>query len=130
MDDGAQEEVGQAVAPAGRPVAREHPRDRIRLRNVGRDWLNCGWSAGQRLMQQQDAAMANPAAIRASLPEQGRLLTFTGPLQVDTWADLKLKLELTPVRTVSGGVKLLMVAALLLLVALLTWAAHGKQPQA
>src|SRR5262249_36575210 len=30
----------------------------------------------ERLIQQQDAAVTSPAAIRATLPEQGRILTF------------------------------------------------------
>jgi hypothetical protein len=49
----------------------------------------------ERLIQQQEAAVASPAAIRASVPEQGRVLTFTRPLAVDTWADLKITLEAT-----------------------------------
>jgi hypothetical protein len=40
-----------------------------------------------RLIQQQDAAVANSAAIRANIPEQGRLLTFKRAVVVDTWAD-------------------------------------------
>ena len=46
-----------------------------------------------RLIQQQDAAVANPAVIRANIPEQGRLLAFKRPVVVDTWADLNIKLE-------------------------------------
>ena len=37
-----------------------------------------------RLIQQQDAAVANPAVIRANIPEQGRLLTFKRAVVVDT----------------------------------------------
>jgi hypothetical protein len=67
-----------------------------------------------RLIQQQDAAVANPAVIRASLPEQGRLLTFKRAVVVDTWADLKLALQ---ART-EGGVAWGLRAAVLALVAL------------
>jgi hypothetical protein len=45
----------------------------------------------ERLVQQQDAAVPNPAAIRASVPEEGRLLTFKRTLLVDPWAELKLQ---------------------------------------
>jgi hypothetical protein len=46
-----------------------------------------------RLIQQQDAAVANPAVIRANIPEQGRLLTFKRAVVVDTWADLNIALH-------------------------------------
>ena len=42
----------------------------------------------QRLVQQRDAAVDNPAAIRATIPEQGWLLTFKHAVVVDTWTDL------------------------------------------
>ena len=47
----------------------------------------------ERLIQQQDAAVANPAVIRANIPEQGRLLTFKRAVVVDTWADLDIGLQ-------------------------------------
>jgi hypothetical protein len=47
----------------------------------------------RRLVQQQEAAAANPAVIRASIPEQGRLLTFKRSVVVNTWADLGIRLE-------------------------------------
>ena len=47
----------------------------------------------ERLIQQQDAAVANPAVIRANIPEQGRLLTFKRSVVVDTWADLNIGLQ-------------------------------------
>ena len=40
--------------------------------------------AAERLIQQQDAAVNNPAAIQANIPEQGRLLTFSRAVAVDT----------------------------------------------
>jgi len=52
-----------------------------------------------RLIQQQDAAVANPAVIRANVPEQGRLLTFKRAVVVDPWADLNIGLH---ARTASG----------------------------
>lgn len=47
----------------------------------------------ERLVQQQDAAVAAPAVIRASIPQQGRLLTFHRAVLVDTWADLQIELK-------------------------------------
>lgn len=54
----------------------------------------------ERLVQQQDAAVASPAAIRASIPEQGRLLTFKRSVQVDPMADMRLALETRAVTAV------------------------------
>jgi len=56
-----------------------------------------------RLIQQQDAAVANPAVIRANLPEQGRLLTFKRSVVVDTWADLNIGLHVRTAKRVSWG---------------------------
>jgi hypothetical protein len=67
-----------------------------------------------RLIQQQDAAVANPAVIRANLPEQGRLLTFKRAVVVDTWADLNIALQARTANGVSWGLR----AAVLSLVAL------------
>jgi hypothetical protein len=69
----------------------------------------------ERIVQQQDAAVANPAVIRANVPEQGRLLTFKRAVMVDTWADLNIGLEAEAVRTVSGWTKTGLVAVLVLL---------------
>ena len=64
----------------------------------------------QRLIQQQEAAAANPAVIRASIPEQGRLLTFKRSVVVDTWADLGIQLKMRVVGAISWGARLLMLA--------------------
>ncbi|MCC6232804.1 MAG: hypothetical protein IT580_09185 [Verrucomicrobiales bacterium] len=61
----------------------------------------------ERLIQQQDAAVANPAAIRASLPVEGSRLTFTRPLEVNPWASLKLRLEARSTGEFSWGWRLL-----------------------
>jgi hypothetical protein len=84
----------------------------------------------ERLVQQQDAAVASPAAIRASLPQQGRVLTFTRPLQVDKWADLKIQLQASPARAVPGLLKLGILAAVFLFVALLVRLSRPQQPEA
>jgi hypothetical protein len=67
----------------------------------------------ERLVQQQDAAVSSPAAIRANLPDQGRLLTFQRAVVVDRWADLRIGLEAKAVRAASSGTRLLVLATLL-----------------
>jgi hypothetical protein len=47
----------------------------------------------ERLLRQQDAGPSMPEAIRAALPAQGKQLTFTGSLQVESWTDLQVKLK-------------------------------------
>lgn len=47
----------------------------------------------ERIIQQQEAALPNPAAIRASIPQQGRMLVFTRPLEVDPRAELSVRLS-------------------------------------
>jgi hypothetical protein len=79
----------------------------------------------ERLIQQQDAAVSSPTAIRASIPQQGRLLTFTRAVQVDTWADLRLGLHATAVRAASVGVRLLVLACVFLALAALVWGAKS-----
>jgi len=65
----------------------------------------------QRLVQQQDAAVGNAAAIRAAIPEQGRVLTFRRAVVVDTWADLKIGLEARSASAAGWGMKLGTLAA-------------------
>jgi hypothetical protein len=70
----------------------------------------------ERLIQQQDAAVSNPAAIQATVPEQGRLITFSRTVAVDNWADLQIGLEAKAAKT-AGGFKrfLILIATALLL---------------
>lgn len=75
----------------------------------------------ERLIQQQDAAISSPAAIRASIPQQGRLLTFRRTVQVDTWADLKIGIEATARQAASLLVRFAIVAAVFALFAALIW---------
>jgi hypothetical protein len=69
----------------------------------------------QRLIQQQDAAVGNPAAIRAAIPETGRLLTFKRAVVVDTWADLRIGIEASAVKAASWGVRVLILGGTLTL---------------
>jgi hypothetical protein len=69
-----------------------------------------------RLIQQQDAAVANPAVIRANIPEQGRLLTFKRSVVVDTQADLGIQIYARTASAASWGTRLcvLLITALVL----------------
>ncbi len=75
----------------------------------------------ERLIQQQDAAVTAPAAIRAAIPQQGRLLTFRRTVQVDTKADLKISLQTKASRSVPMHVRFGIILAVLTGFALLTW---------
>lgn len=47
----------------------------------------------ERIIQQQDAAISTPAGIRANIPQEGRVLTFTRTVAIDTWAELPLRVR-------------------------------------
>jgi len=79
----------------------------------------------QRLIQQQDAAVSSAAAIHASVPEQGRLLTFKRAVVVDTFADLKISLEASAFRAASGRVRVLILAGTLLVLVVFSWATRS-----
>jgi hypothetical protein len=81
----------------------------------------------ERLIQQQDAVTAPPGAVRATIPEQGRLLTFGRALQVDPWSPLDLHLEARPVQTAPGWAKAMILATVALTLALLAWATKGNE---
>jgi hypothetical protein len=70
-----------------------------------------------RLIQQQDAAVANPAVIRANIPEQGRLLTFKRAVVVDTWADLNIGLTARVADIASWKARLLLLGITTLVLA-------------
>ena len=80
----------------------------------------------QRLIQQQDAAVSSPATLRASIPEQSRVLTFKRAVVVDRWADLKLLLKASAARAASWSVRFLILGGILLVVALFTWAGSRR----
>ena len=71
----------------------------------------------ERLIQQQDAAVANPAVIRANIPEQGRLLTFKRAVVVDTWADLNIGLKAHTATIAPWNVRLLVLVITALVLA-------------
>ncbi len=67
----------------------------------------------ERLIQQQDAAVTAPASIRASVPEQGRVLTFKRAVVVDPWADLQIALRAGAARAASWNIRLLILVCIL-----------------
>ena len=72
----------------------------------------------ERLIQQQDAAVSSPAAIQASIPEQGRMLTFSRAVAVDNWADLQIGLKARAVTSASWLVRLTILAGTALILGL------------
>ncbi len=78
----------------------------------------------ERLIQQQDAAVNNPASIRASVPEQGRVLTFKRAVVVDPWADLQIALQAKASPPASGSTRLLILTGVLALLVLCAWGAR------
>ncbi len=79
----------------------------------------------ERLIQQQDAAVSSPAAIRANIPEQGRMLTFTRAVVVDPWADLHIGLDAVAVRAASWTVRILILCGTFIILSLFAFAARS-----
>jgi hypothetical protein len=77
----------------------------------------------QRLIQQQDAAVSSAAAIRAAIPEQGRMLTFKRAVVVDQWADLRIGLEASAAKAASWGVRLLILGVTFVVLVVFGWTA-------
>jgi hypothetical protein len=75
----------------------------------------------ERLIQQQDAAATTPAALHASVPEQGRVLTFKRAMLVDPWASLNIGLKAKPVAAATWLVRVGIVAGTLVILFTLTW---------
>jgi hypothetical protein len=78
----------------------------------------------ERLIQQQDAAVSSPAALRATIPEQGRLLTFKRAVAVDPGADLNIGLSAVLARPASDWTRALILMATLFLMTAFGWASH------
>ena len=71
----------------------------------------------EKLIQQQDAAITSATAIRANIPQQGRMLTFQRSVAVDKEADLHIGLEATAAKAASGGVRGLILGLTLVVLA-------------
>ena len=82
----------------------------------------------ERLIRQQDAAAASPAAIRVTIPEQGRLLTFSRPLHVQPWADLALDINARPAQSTTLLFRLTILVCVVLLVGFFAWLGRTKTP--
>jgi hypothetical protein len=76
----------------------------------------------ERIIQQQDAAVSSPAAIRATIPEQGRVLTFKRAVVVEPWADLKIRLAATAAKTASWAGRGVALACTALFLFAFAWA--------
>jgi hypothetical protein len=79
----------------------------------------------EKLIQQQDAAVSNPAGIRASIPGQERVLTFKRAVAVEPWADLKIHLQASMARTASVTLRMLVLAGTLVVFAIFELAFRG-----
>ena len=79
----------------------------------------------EKLIQQQDAAVTSAGAIRANIPEQGRVLTFQRAVAVDREADLRIGLEASAGKVATWGMKVLVLAATFLLLGALGWWARS-----
>ena len=75
----------------------------------------------ERIIQQQDAAVSTPAAIHATVPVQGRVLTFKRAVVVDHWANLGIELRATAVKAASWGTRILVLVGTFFLLAILAW---------
>jgi len=87
----------------------------------------------ERMIRQQDAGLGKPEAIRATLPAQGKQLTFIGSLQVESWADLRVKLDAkakshSPWASRFGAL-LMILAGLSTLAALVSWPSSQRTAQ-
>jgi hypothetical protein len=86
----------------------------------------------EKLIQQQDAAVSSPSAIRANIPDQGRVLSFQRSVAVDREADLRLRLELAPLKPAAWAAQVGPLACVLVAAALLIGLARAfarRQPQ-
>lgn len=78
----------------------------------------------EKLIQQQDAAVTTAAAIRANIPQQGRVLTFQRSVAVDKEADLRIELQTNTGRVASWGMRGAILAGIFAAFGLIAWAAR------
>jgi hypothetical protein len=79
----------------------------------------------ERLIQQQDAAVSSVSALRANLPEEGRVLTFKRAVVVDPWADLRIGLTAVAQKAAPWGIRILFLGVTLVVLGLLAWAGRA-----
>ncbi|TAK90436.1 MAG: hypothetical protein EPO07_20400 [Verrucomicrobia bacterium] len=75
----------------------------------------------EKLIQQQDAAVATAGAIRANIPQQGRVLTFQRSVAVDKEADLHIGLKARAVSVAAWGVRVLILVGTMILLGVFAW---------
>lgn len=78
----------------------------------------------EKLIQQQDAAVSAAAAIRANIPEQGKVLLFQRAVAVDKEADLRVTLQAGAVRAAAEGMRLLVIVGVLVVFGLMLMGAR------
>jgi hypothetical protein len=83
----------------------------------------------ERLIQQQDAAVTTPAALHATVPQQGRILTFKRSILVNPWAPLNIQIQASNLVASSGLLRLGFLGATLLFVIGITWAGRHSSVQ-
>jgi len=81
----------------------------------------------ERIVQQQDAAVPVPSAIRATVPQQGKLLTFRRTVQVDDFAELDLRLKATSAKAAPWSFRVALLAGLFAVMAGFAWLTPPKQ---
>ncbi len=79
----------------------------------------------ERLIQQQDAAVTSASALRANIPEQGRVLTFKRAVVVDKDADLRISLEAASAEVASWRTRLEILFVTLAALGMLAWLAKS-----
>lgn len=83
----------------------------------------------ERLIQQQDAAVSSPTALRATVPEEGLVLTFKRAVLVDPWADLKIHLATKARHEASNAKRALVLGVTLVFLLVFAWLARGSRRQ-
>lgn len=78
----------------------------------------------ERLIQQQDAAVTSASALRASVPEEGRILTFKRSVAVDKQADLRIGLKAVSVKVASVKTRAAVLFGTLIFLVVISWIAR------
>jgi hypothetical protein len=84
----------------------------------------------ERLIQQQDAAASVPAALHATIPEQGRVLIFKRAVLIDPWAELGLHIRIGAAAAATWFTHGLFLCGMFALFILLLWLAKYRREPA
>jgi hypothetical protein len=122
--------AGRLQELAGGKVLNYTPQDAKAIAERGPTEENAAFTRlAQRLIDQQQAAVNIPAAIRATIPEQGRTLTFKRAVVADTWADLRIGLEARSSQPATWRVRLMILLAIGVVLGVLGGAARSLHPR-